>query len=219
MGGTIYNFDGNAYENAETGIRSAEFTSVLWNGQVMDAFGHIMAPEPESESDINWDEDDDDDDDDDDGGDDNNDGQDPGDQQEEDQWGRPRPNFHDLRQDERDGRSGGQCSREESYHHASGWRPFRNHHLSVSSSSSSSVSSSSSITGGVLYSTALEEHQVNFQGMPLLTRPHDEEEAVSSTGFLVDKLRSGLADIPTGIVDESPVVSLLGLIHQFAGRD
>ena len=87
----------------------------------MDAFGHIMAPEPGS--DINWDEDDDNDDDDD-GGDDNNDGQDPGDQQEEDQWGRPRPNFHDLRQDKRNGRSGGQCSREESQfertHHASG---------------------------------------------------------------------------------------------------
>ena len=66
--------------------------------------------------------------------------------------------------------------------------------------------------------TALNEHQLNFDGMPLLCRRLDDDEnkAVTIAGSaLVEMLRIGLADIPTGIIDDSRVADLLGLIHQY----
>ena len=124
MGGTAYQYDGRNYDDPLMGLRAAQFTSVLWNGQRMDAFGHIIADQDMDAEDSDWDrppsdgEDGDDNSNDGTGGGEQGSGEDPN--GESGGWGRPRPRFCDLLSDDQDGVSGGQSSREptswERYH-------------------------------------------------------------------------------------------------------
>ena len=226
---TSYRYDGHAYDDEWMEIRSNQFRTVLWNGQEMDAFGHIISQwplDPDDNEPPNAGDDG--------GGDDDMDNNDGGggggqgsgaDTGESGGWGRPRPRFCDLRPDSPDstGAAGGESSRE-----PNGWYRYqqnrRNYVQAYALRRAREAEQERSGTMSAIFNdsgracTALKEHQLNFDGMPLLCRRlnDDENKAVTIAGSsLVELLRLGLADIPTGIIDDSPVADLLGLIHQY----
>ena len=143
-------------------------------------------------------------------------------------WGRPRPSFWDLRSSSPDnaGTAGGESSRE-----PNGWDRYqenrRNYVQAYALRRAMEAEQEGPIAmgffnGSARAGSALNEHQLNFDGMPPLSRPLDDDENKAVTiagGALVEMLRLGLADIPTGIIDASPVADLLGLINQYVREE
>ena len=138
-------------------------------------------------------------------------GEDPG---EDEGWGRPRPRFYDLRPSSPDSMDagGGEPSREpprrdRSCQDRNNRRFAQADHfpaLLQRAILASRAKQGRSITMGSIFNdstcvcTAIKEHKLSFHGMPLLSRPldNDENKAVTIVGIpLVEMLRFGLADI------------------------